>query len=84
MAVGHPFDARSTERQHSDRRWPAQSKLGGAEWSGKVALSEKRPPYELALSVKDLDIEKAADGTAIQGKLNLKQRSRAPDGLLPI
>jgi autotransporter translocation and assembly factor TamB len=51
-----------------------QSKLGGAEWSGKVALSEKRPPYELALSVKDLDIEKAADGTAIQGKLNLQAK----------
>jgi autotransporter translocation and assembly factor TamB len=49
-----------------------KSKLGGAEWSGKVALSEKRPPYELALSVKDLDIEKVANGTATQGKLNLQ------------
>ena len=50
-----------------------KSKMGGANWSGKVALGSKRPTYELALSVKELDIQKALpDGKAVEGKLNLQ------------
>ena len=50
-----------------------RSKLGGANWSGKVGLGDKRPTYDLALSVKDLDIQKALpDGKAVEGKLNLQ------------
>jgi autotransporter translocation and assembly factor TamB len=49
------------------------SKLGGAEWSGKVALSEKRPSYDLVLSVKDLDLKNvSANGAAAESKLNFK------------
>ncbi len=48
-----------------------QGKLGGANWSGKIALTEKRPSYDLTLEVKDLDIEKAvAADQALSGKLN--------------
>jgi autotransporter translocation and assembly factor TamB len=50
-----------------------KGKLGGANWSGKIALSDKRPSYELALSVNDLDVEKAIPGgNSFQGKLNLQ------------
>jgi autotransporter translocation and assembly factor TamB len=50
-----------------------KSKLGGANWTGKIALNNKRPIYELALSVKDLDIQKVSpDGKAVEGKLNLR------------
>jgi autotransporter translocation and assembly factor TamB len=50
-----------------------KSKLGGANWSGKVGVGGKRPAYDLALSVKDLDIQKALpDGKALEGKLNLQ------------
>jgi len=50
-----------------------KSKLGRADWSGKVGLGGKRPAYDLALSVKDLDIRKALpDGKAVEGKLNLQ------------
>src|SRR4030095_11799090 len=50
-----------------------KSKMGGANWSGKVARGNKRPTYELALSVKELDIQKAVpDGKAVEGKLNLQ------------
>jgi autotransporter translocation and assembly factor TamB len=50
-----------------------KSKLGGANGSGKVGFGGKRPTYDLALSVKDLDIQKALpDGKAVEGKLNLQ------------
>ena len=50
-----------------------KSKLGGAEWSGKIALSEKQPLYELALSVRNLAVEKAlANGAAGESKLNFQ------------
>jgi autotransporter translocation and assembly factor TamB len=50
-----------------------KSKLGSANWSGKVGLGEKRPTYDLAIAAKDFDIQKALpDGKAVEGKLNLK------------
>src|SRR5262245_6008330 len=50
-----------------------KSKLGGASWSGKVALGNKLPTYELALAVKELDIQKALpDGKAVESQLNLQ------------
>ena len=50
-----------------------KSNLGGANWSGKIVLDEKRPSYDLALTVKDLDIQKTAGGgKALQGKLNFQ------------
>ncbi len=50
-----------------------KSKLGGANWSGKIAFGERRPTYELALSVQDLDVEKTmrSDET-LKGKLNFR------------
>ncbi len=52
------------------------SQLGGADWSGKVNLNEgKRPPYELALSVKNLDIRNAsANGAGAASKLNFQAK----------
>ena len=35
-----------------------KSKMGGAHWSGKVLLGDKRPGYELTLEVKDFDIRR--------------------------
>jgi hypothetical protein len=50
-----------------------KSQLGGANWSGKIALKEKRPSYEIALSVKNLDVQKTVpDGQALQGKINFQ------------
>lgn len=50
-----------------------KGKLGGANWSGKIVLHDKRPSYDLALTVKDLDIQKAAvGGKPLQGKLNFQ------------
>ncbi|HMF48802.1 MAG TPA: translocation/assembly module TamB domain-containing protein, partial [Candidatus Saccharimonadales bacterium] len=50
-----------------------KSKLGGAHWSGKIVLNDKRPSYDLALAVKDLDIQKAvAGGKPLQGKVNFQ------------
>ena len=50
-----------------------KSRLGGANWRGNLGLGNKRPTYDLALTVKDLDIQKALpDGKAVEGKLNLK------------
>lgn len=50
-----------------------KSNLGGANWSGKIVLNEKRPSYDVALTVKDLDIQKTvAGGKALQGKLNFQ------------
>ena len=50
-----------------------KSNLGHATWSGKIVLDEKRPSYDVALSVKDLDIQKTAGGgKALQGKLNFQ------------
>ena len=48
------------------------SQMGGAEWTGKIGLSEKRPPYELNLSVKDLDLRKVSASAA--SKLNLQAK----------
>ena len=39
-----------------------KSNLGGANWSGKIALNEKRLSYDLALAVKDLDVQKGVAG----------------------
>jgi autotransporter translocation and assembly factor TamB len=50
-----------------------KSQMGGADWSGKIALKEKRPSYEIALSVKNLDVQKTVpDGQALQGKINFQ------------
>ena len=50
-----------------------KSKMGGAHWSGKVLLGDKRPGYELTLEVKDFDIQKISQsGKAIDGKLNFQ------------
>jgi autotransporter translocation and assembly factor TamB len=50
-----------------------KSKMGSANWSGKFGLGEKRPTYDLAISAKDFDIQKALpDGKAVEGKLNLQ------------
>ncbi len=50
-----------------------KSKLGGAAWTGKIALGERRPTYELALSVQNLDVEQTmTKGEALQGKLNFR------------
>ena len=50
-----------------------KSNLGGANWSGKILLIEKRPSYQVALAVKDLDIQKSgAGGKALQSKLNFQ------------
>jgi autotransporter translocation and assembly factor TamB len=47
--------------------------LGGANWSGKVGLKDKRPTYEVALAVKDLAIEKAvSNADKTKGKLNFQ------------
>jgi autotransporter translocation and assembly factor TamB len=49
------------------------SQMGGANWSGKVALKNKRPSYDLALAVKDLAIEKAVPNAAtMKGRLNFQ------------
>ena len=48
------------------------SQMGGAEWAGKIGLSEKRPPYELNLSVKDLDLRQVSSSAA--SKLNLQAK----------
>jgi autotransporter translocation and assembly factor TamB len=50
-----------------------QSKMGGANWSGKVNLAEKRPSYALNLAVNDFAIEKVAQGSnTINGNLNFR------------
>ena len=50
-----------------------KSKLGGANLSGKIALGDKRPGYELTLAVKDLDVQQvASNGTTVSSKLNLQ------------
>ena len=47
--------------------------MGGAKWSGKLVLQEKRPSFELALAVKDFAVEKAVqNANAMKGKLNLE------------
>ncbi|HSK28448.1 MAG TPA: translocation/assembly module TamB domain-containing protein, partial [Candidatus Limnocylindria bacterium] len=49
------------------------SQLGGADWSGKIAFIEPRPSYEIALSVKNLDVQKTVpDGQVLQGKINFQ------------
>jgi hypothetical protein len=50
-----------------------EGKLGGANWSGKISLGDKRPSYDLALTVKNLDVQKSSpDGNGPRGKLNLR------------
>jgi translocation and assembly module TamB len=50
-----------------------KSKLGGAGWSGKIALGERRPTYDLALSVENLDVERMVrTGEGLQGKLSFR------------
>ena len=47
--------------------------LGGAKWSGKVGLKDKRPTYEVALAVKDIAIEKAvSNANKTKGKLTFQ------------
>jgi autotransporter translocation and assembly factor TamB len=49
------------------------SAMGGANWSGKINLADKRPSYDLDLTVKDFDVQSAAQsGQAINGKLNIR------------
>jgi len=49
------------------------SAMGGANWSGKINLADKRPSYDLDVTVKDFDLQSAAQsGQAISGKLNLR------------
>jgi len=48
------------------------SQMGGAEWAGKIGLSEKRPPYELNVSVKDLDLRQVSSSAA--SKLNIQAK----------
>jgi translocation and assembly module TamB len=49
-----------------------KSTLGGANWSGKIALQEK-PTYDLMLAVNELDIQRTIpERQALEGKLNLK------------
>ncbi len=50
-----------------------KSNLGGANWSGKILLNEKRPSYQVAFAVKEFDIQKSGAGAkALQGKLNFQ------------
>lgn len=47
--------------------------MGTANWSGKVALKNRQPSYELALAVKDLVIERTVPNAAtMKGTLNLQ------------
>ncbi|HEX7229046.1 MAG TPA: AsmA family protein, partial [Candidatus Binatia bacterium] len=48
------------------------SAMGGANWSGKINLAEKRPSYDLNLTVNDFDLNAAQSDQAINGKLNLR------------
>jgi autotransporter translocation and assembly factor TamB len=50
-----------------------QGNLGGANWSGKINLNEKQPSYDVALTVKDLDVQRSVAGDKpLQGKLNFQ------------
>src|SRR5262249_23350031 len=50
-----------------------KSAMGGANWSGKISIADKRPSYDLNLAVQDLDLQKVSQsGQAINGKLNLR------------
>lgn len=49
-----------------------ESELGGAEWRGRIILSDN-PRYDLALSVNELNIRKVtSDDSPLEGKINLK------------
>ena len=49
-----------------------KSPLGGATWSGKIVLDDN-PAYEVALAVKNLDVERALPARdALRGSLNLE------------
>jgi len=50
------------------------SQMGGAEWTGKVGLTEKRPPYELNLAVRNFDLRKVSADGAADGKLNFQAK----------
>ena len=49
-------------------------KAGGASWSGEIGLQGKRPTYEAALAVKNLDVARVAGNhhAALQGRLNFQ------------
>ena len=50
-----------------------RSTMGGASWSGKINLADKRPSYDLNLMLKDLDLQNVAQSDRpINGKVNLR------------
>jgi len=50
-----------------------RSTMGGASWSGKINLADKRPSYDLNLVLKDLDLQNVAQSDRpINGKVNLR------------
>ncbi|MGN6735983.1 MAG: translocation/assembly module TamB domain-containing protein [Candidatus Binatia bacterium] len=50
-----------------------RSPMGGASWSGKINLADKRPSYDLYAAVNDFDLEQVGQSNkALNGKLNLR------------
>jgi autotransporter translocation and assembly factor TamB len=50
-----------------------RSPMGGARWSGKINLADKRPSYDLHAAVNDFDLEQIGQSNkALNGKLNLR------------
>src|SRR5689334_309457 len=50
-----------------------RSPMGGASWSGKINLADKRPSYDLYAAVNDFDLEQIGQSNkALNGKLNLR------------
>ena len=45
--------------------------MGGANWSGKINLADKRPSYDVHFAVKDLDVQQVVESKTLTGKLNL-------------
>ncbi|HEX5607814.1 MAG TPA: translocation/assembly module TamB domain-containing protein [Candidatus Binatia bacterium] len=49
------------------------STTGGANWSGKINLADKRPSYDLQIAVKDFDLQQVGQSSkALNGKLNFR------------
>jgi translocation and assembly module TamB len=49
------------------------STTGGANWSGKINLADKRPSYDLHVAVKDFDLQQVGQSSkALNGKLNFR------------
>jgi len=48
-----------------------KSNMGGANWSGKINLADKRPSYDVHFAVKDLDVQQVVESKTLTGKLNL-------------